>query len=210
MLTLFYSIHFLHKLFTLFDQFQSEDEDQFVVPGHGMPEADRDCWWAEGKTLNKTNQWKFSCHTWNWQPWNPWPRYGSPSRMITYLGQYHSVMQWQTVFPGSSFLWEEDGPGGWGRYPWWWVQGNLDNVATTPKFCWTERSLCYCDYSYLLQGYVLRITGGNDKQGFPMKQVNSFPSRCKNRIKSAPKPSPHWFRSYCWDQLLRVIDWPFA
>ena len=29
--------------------FQSEDEDQFVVPGHGMPEADRDCWWAEGK-----------------------------------------------------------------------------------------------------------------------------------------------------------------
>ena len=53
---------------------------------------------------------------------------------------------------------------------------NLDNVATTPKFCWTELPLCYCDYSYLLQGYVLRITGGNDKQGFPMKQVNSFPS----------------------------------
>ena len=53
---------------------------------------------------------------------------------------------------------------------------NLDNVATTPKFCWTELPLCYSDYSYLLQGYVLRITGGNDKQGFPMKQVNSFPS----------------------------------
>ena len=59
---------------------------------------------------------------------------------------------------------------------------NLDNVATTPKFCWTELPLCYCDYSYLLQGYVLRITGGNDKQGFPMKQVNSFPSILKTLV----------------------------
>ena len=37
--------------------------------------------------------------------------------------------------------------------------------------------ICFRDHSDLLQGYVLRITGGNDKQGFPMKQVNSFPSR---------------------------------
>ena len=28
--------------------FQSEDEDQLVVPGHGLSEADRDLRWAEG------------------------------------------------------------------------------------------------------------------------------------------------------------------
>ena len=28
--------------------FQSEDEDQLVVPGHGLPKAHRDCRWVEG------------------------------------------------------------------------------------------------------------------------------------------------------------------
>ena len=41
------------NLSTLSNLFQSEDEDQFVVPGHGMPEADRDCRWAEGKNLEQ-------------------------------------------------------------------------------------------------------------------------------------------------------------
>ena len=138
MLTLFYSIHFLHKLFTLFDQFQSEDEDQFVVPGHGMPEADRDCWWAEGKKLEEDVTMKiFISHL----------RLASrkslaliqSSQSYPYLikprSQRHAGARMRLiklVFPGSSFLWKEDGPGGWGRYPWWWVQGNLDdNVAAT-------------------------------------------------------------------------------
>lgn len=38
----------------------------------------------------------------------------------------------------------------WARYPKWKSVGN--------------------NFSLLLQGYVVRISGGNDKQGFPMKQ----------------------------------------
>ena len=32
------------------------------------------------------------------------------------------------------------------------------------------------------QGYVLRITGGNDKQGFPMKQVSNIAKKKKNSV----------------------------
>lgn len=33
--------------------------------------------------------------------------------------------------------------------------------------------------SLTLQGYVVRITGGNDKQGFPMKQGVLIPGRAR-------------------------------
>ena len=84
-------------LLTMNISFQSEDEDQLVVPGHGMPKAHRDCWWVEGK----------------------------PS--LSYFSVLYDLQNFVKHIPinsGASLLREEDGPGGWGRHPWWRVQGN--------------------------------------------------------------------------------------
>ena len=84
-------------LLTMNISFQSEDEDQLVVPGHGMPKAHRDCWWVEGK----------------------------PSLFyFSVLYDLQNFVKHILTNPGASLLREEDGPGGWGRHPWWRVQGN--------------------------------------------------------------------------------------
>ena len=61
--------------------------------------------------------------------------------------------------------------------PWRWMEGEY--------FQWITLSVCKCEPNkvyvhinkdwnckvlFLFQGYVVRISGGNDKQGFPMKQ----------------------------------------
>ena len=49
------------------------------------------------------------------------------------------------------------------------IKPNFNNSG----FLFVQKTLCSiqsCPHSDKFQGYVLRITGGNDKQGFPMKQ----------------------------------------
>lgn len=45
------------------------------------------------------------------------------------------------------------------------------------------------------KGYLLKITGGNDKQGFPMKQGGMYRRWCSDRVMEDPLTDPVQFSS---------------
>lgn len=51
--------------------------------------------------------------------------------------------------------------------------------AHRSRICVSSRCPPFCSIGDEWKGYVLRITGGNDKQGFPMKQGVLLPHRVR-------------------------------
>jgi len=58
-----------------------------------------------------------------------------------------------------------------------------------------------------LKGYTLRITGGNDKQGFTMKQGILVNGRVKILMRKSKSYSPHFLNctlNFCTSQLYLI------